>query len=143
MPNRVELPPSPRTALRGLLGAIPTMKVYRQVAARLAQELGRESPYTARHLMNMVSGRKPIPEPLGNVLQRIRPNRYSKSGQSVIANQTAVLVHAPPRAVLRGSLVLARSRRCRRRRCRLPFIPRSGNQVYHCRRCGYLDRRGR
>lgn len=42
--------------------------------------------------------------------------------------------------VLSGSLVLARSRVCACKSCRLSFVPRTGSQRYHSRLCAERER---
>lgn len=120
-------------------GLLKENEVTRKLAARLSEVAGRPEPWSGLYIVNVlkrkIGASKAMRDAALHLVQTVEsnmPNAY--------AGTTMVQAFALPGRVAPGTLILGRSRDCKRPACPVKFLPTSHNQAYHSPECKRLDR---
>ena len=135
--NALEARDALETATLALLGRTPrTMQEYAVVGQRMAWTLGREKPYTASYMRNLLLGLQPMTPRMAEGAKALTKVLNSRLAENYV---TVVRVCLPAGVdVEENALVLSSAVRCP---CGLHFVPRVPNQRYHSRLCKWLGKR--
>lgn len=119
--------------LQPSLEGMGKVEVYEELARRLSAVANKKPEWGWRYVQGVRTG---TIEPSPKMVRAIEVLAASMDGMPVeISNAERVSVYAQPGTIRSGSLILASSRMCKSPVCKVSFVPRTPNQVFHNPRC--------
>lgn len=108
----------------------PTRSELKKIGEEAARQVGRKRPWGGSHIYTLIHFDK---WPKYGISKDLFRSVVKLAGMEAKNGKKTVEVLAD--GVRPGSIVLARSRKCNRRRCKIHFVPVTPNQIYCSEGC--------